>query len=136
MLAVVDTKRLSSAAEELRKIKARVPNEHLVQLGVPGSPSRVETILSHLSAATIVHFACHGTQDRAKPLESPLLVDDGLLTISKIMQQPTLNGSLAFLCACETAKGDGNFPDEAMSLGASLLFSGFRSVVTTMWYVH
>ncbi|KAH9484411.1 hypothetical protein JR316_0003892 [Psilocybe cubensis] len=137
MLAVVDTKRLSCASEELDKIKARVPNDHLVQLGASkDSPSNVKTILSHLSTASIVHFACHGTQDRNKPLQSGLLVDDGLLTISKIMQQQKLNGSLAFLCACETAMGDENLPDEAMSLGASLLFSGFRSVIATMWNIQ
>jgi hypothetical protein len=31
--------------------------------------------------------------------------------------------------------GDGNLPDEAMSLAGSLLFSGFRHVIATMWYV-
>jgi hypothetical protein len=29
--------------------------------------------------------------------------------------------------------GDENLPDEAMSLAASLLFSGFRHVIATMW---
>ena len=43
------------------------------------------------------------------------------------------NGSLAFLCDCETAMGDQNLPDEAMSIGASLIFCGFRRVIATMW---
>jgi CHAT domain-containing protein len=41
--------------------------------------------------------------------------------------------SLAFLSACETAKGDKTIPDEAMHLAATLLFAGFRGVVATMW---
>ena len=44
--------------------------------------------------------------------------------------------SLAFLSACETAKGDSKTPDEAIHLAATLLFqlfAGFRGVVATMW---
>jgi CHAT domain-containing protein len=42
---------------------------------------------------------------------------------------------LAFLSACETAKGDNEQPDQAMHLAAAMLFSGFKSIVATMWYV-
>ncbi|KAJ7603472.1 hypothetical protein DFH06DRAFT_1022192 [Mycena polygramma] len=43
--------------------------------------------------------------------------------------------ALAFLSACETAKGDETVPDEAMhrDLAATLLFAGFHGVVATMW---
>ena len=133
MLAVVDTKRLQSAKTELEKIKTRVPSDCLIQFGTPDSPALVETIFRHLPSASIVHFACHGKQLKSNPLNSALLVDDGELTISKIMQQPLPNGEVAFLCACETAAGDAGLPDEAMSLGASILFSGFRNVIATMW---
>jgi CHAT domain-containing protein len=43
------------------------------------------------------------------------------------------NLSLAFLSACETAKGDNGTPDEAMHLAGVMLFAGFRSVIGTMW---
>ncbi|KDR73338.1 hypothetical protein GALMADRAFT_1341890, partial [Galerina marginata CBS 339.88] len=138
ILAIADTKRLSSAGKEVKVIERHLSNpESLVQLGTSGhNPGNVDKILSHLSSASIVHFACHGKQDQSTPLNSALLVEDGPLTISKIMQQPLPHGSLAFLCACETAMGDANLPDEAMSLGASLLFSGFRSVIATMWEIQ
>ncbi|KAF8154290.1 CHAT domain-containing protein [Crassisporium funariophilum] len=135
MMAVVDTSRLPSARSELENIRRRVPNDCLVQLGIPGVPAQVEAIISHLSTASIVHFACHGKQNRSKPLDSALVVEDGEIIISRIIQQPLPNGSLAFLCACETAMGDENLPDEAMSLGACLLFSGFSRVVATMWEI-
>jgi hypothetical protein len=45
------------------------------------------------------------------------------------------NAFLAFLSAGETAKGDRMQPDQAMHLAAAMLFSGFKSVVATMWYV-
>jgi CHAT domain-containing protein len=42
--------------------------------------------------------------------------------------------SLAFLSACQTAKGDQNQPDQAVHLAASFLFCGFKSVIATMWW--
>ena len=133
MMVVVQTKELPSAKTELENIQRHIPSDALVVFGVPGAVANVETVASCLSEASIVHFACHGTQDRLKPLNSGLKLDDGLLRISRIMKEKTLDGSLAFLCACETAMGDEKLPDEAMSLGASLLFSGFQSVIATMW---
>jgi CHAT domain-containing protein len=49
------------------------------------------------------------------------------------MKERIPNGALAFLCACETAMGVEKLLDEAMSLGACLLLSGFHRVVATMW---
>ena len=112
---------------------ARVPNEFLVELGVPKAPATVNKVVSHLSSASIVHFACHGEQDKKNPLESSLILEDGRLEISRIMQESIPNASLAFLCACETAMGHEDLPDEAMHIGATLLFAGFRGVVATMW---
>ncbi|KAF7358249.1 hypothetical protein MVEN_00873800 [Mycena venus] len=91
-----------------------------------------------------MHFACHGTQDLENPLDSSLILTDGRLKVSDIMRQPDGDNtldikktmSLAFLSACETAKGDKTVPDEAMHLAATLLFAGFRGVVATMCYTR
>ncbi|KDR71661.1 hypothetical protein GALMADRAFT_75010, partial [Galerina marginata CBS 339.88] len=133
MMVAIQSAELPSTKKELDRIKRHVPSDALVVLGVPGAPAQVEVVASQLSGVSIVHFACHGKQDRVNPLDSGLRLSDGLLRVSRIMQEPMPNGSLAFLCACETGMGDENLPDEAMSLGASLLFSGFRRVVATMW---
>jgi CHAT domain-containing protein len=95
----------------------------------------------HLRESAIVHFACHGIQDLKHPLDSGLILTDGRLKVSEIMRRPENEKasnvkntmSLAFLSACETAKGDDTVPDEAMHLAATLLFAGFRGVVATMW---
>jgi CHAT domain-containing protein len=115
--------------DELRKIEAHVPNKDLIKL-VHGS---VEQVISHLPTISVAHFACHGEQNPQNPLECTLLLQDGQLKVSQIMQQPMPNASLAFLSACETAMGDENLPDEVIHLGATLLFAGFRGVVATMW---
>ncbi|KAF7369489.1 CHAT domain-containing protein [Mycena venus] len=91
-----------------------------------------------------MHFSCHGTQDLENPLDSGLILADGRLKVSKVMSPPEVNSalvvknsmSIAFLSACETAKGDKDSPDEAMHLAATLLFSGFRGVVATMWIMN
>ncbi|PPQ93379.1 hypothetical protein CVT25_007088 [Psilocybe cyanescens] len=133
MMAVIESQQLASTKDELNKIRQYVSRDALVELGVPESPAEIEDVASRLSTVSVVHFACHGMQNSLKPLDSGLKLSDGLLRISRIMKEKMPNGSLAFLCACETAMGDQNIPDEAMSLAACLLFSGFRRVVATMW---
>ena len=133
MMVVVQSKELSSTQRELKKIEQYVPNESLIRFGIPGFPASVETVASCLSDVSIAHFACHRKQNPLEPLESWLKLEDGLLFISRIMKESMPNSSLAFLCACDTAMGDKNLPDEAMSLAASLLFSRFRHVIATMW---
>ena len=139
MLAVIEpgsgSNYLPATETELKRIESHVPSEWLTTLGTKDSPSSVEKVLTSLSTASFVHFACHGAQDFKKPLESALLLRDGPLKITQIMQRRMPNASLAFLSACETARGDDKTPDEAMHIAATLLFAGFRGVVGTMWYV-
>jgi CHAT domain-containing protein len=133
MMVVIESSELPSTKTELKVIEQHVSSDMLIKVGVTGRPAEVEAVASLLPSASIVHFACHGIQHRTKPLDSGLKLNDGLLRISRIMKETITNKSLAFLCACETAMGDKDLPDEAMSLGASLLFSGFHRVIATMW---
>ncbi|KIM42567.1 hypothetical protein M413DRAFT_444281 [Hebeloma cylindrosporum] len=136
MLAIVQPKSLPSTAFELRAIQRHIPNDALVALGDPPSTplATVSEVLRHLSTASIVHFACHGKHNLGNPLRSALLLDNGeKLSVERIMQHDMRNAQLAFLCACETAMGETELPDESMHLGAALLFAGFKGVVATMW---
>ena len=135
MIAVIQSHDLPSTKMELTNIRQHVPHSVLTELGVSGVPAGVEDVAACLSDASVVHFACHGIQDALEPLHSGLKLDDGILRISRIMKEKMPNGALAFLCACETAKGDAKLPDELLSLGASMIFSGFQRVVATMWSV-
>jgi CHAT domain-containing protein len=96
----------------------------------------VEDTSRVMQAASIVHLACHGIQDTHDATQSGFCLGDGRLTIAKLMELKLDNAFLAFLSACETAKGDQEQPDQAMHLAAAMLFSGFKSVVATMWYVN
>jgi CHAT domain-containing protein len=124
-----DQDSLPCTLDELRKIEGHVPAESLVKL-VPGS---VKDVMLNLPTISIAHFACHGKQYPINPLESSLLLQDGPLKVSQIMQQSMPNASQVFLSACETAMGDESLPDEVIHLGAALLFAGFCGVVATMW---
>ena len=143
MLAVIQSKmpsnprlNLPGTVKELGMIERHVPEKWLTRLGTEEVPTSVARVLSHLPDASFAHFACHGSQDIVNPLNSALLLGDGDLKVSKIMQNHIPNASLVFLSACETAKGDEDAPDEAMHLAATMLFVGFRGVVGTMWSVH
>ncbi|KAJ6609136.1 hypothetical protein B0H10DRAFT_2300698, partial [Mycena sp. CBHHK59/15] len=115
---------------ELTQIQKRVPEQWLTSLGGV-APTTVDLAKAHLRKSSIVHFACHGMQDLANPLDSSLVLTDGLLTINHIMHgrhgSSKSPGSvsteksmlLAFLSACEAEKGDERIPDEAMHLAAT-----------------
>jgi CHAT domain-containing protein len=93
-------------------------------------------VLEQIHSASILHLACHGSQNTSDALQSGFFLDDGLLTVSKLMELELPNAFLAILSACETAKGDVMQPDQAIHLAAAMLFAGFKSVVATMWYVY
>ncbi|KAJ6546223.1 CHAT domain-containing protein [Mycena vulgaris] len=126
---------LPGTQKELEKIKSRIPSQWLTALD---STTR-DTVIHHLHSSSVIHFACHGTQDLGNPLNSGLILSDGRLNVSRIMHAPEMarnSMKLAFLSACETAKGDTETPDEAMHLAATLLFAGFGGVVATMWRMN
>jgi CHAT domain-containing protein len=65
-----------------------------------------EALLDKLSEATILHLACHGYQDSENALSSGFVMSDKMLTIERLMQVPLPRAFMAFLSACDTAKGD------------------------------
>jgi CHAT domain-containing protein len=97
--------------------------------------STTDGVLEHIQAASILHLACHGTQNLSDALQSGFHLEDGMLTISKLTELELPRAFLAVLDACETAKGDIAQPDQAIHLAGAMLFAGFKSVVATMWYV-
>jgi len=96
----------------------------------------VDGVANALGGSQWFHLACHGHPNREKPFDSSFALRDGALTIQKIIQSDLHNPQFAFLSACHTTAGDGSSPDEAIHLAAAMQFSGFRSVVGTMWSVH
>jgi CHAT domain-containing protein len=99
----------------------------------PHCVSTAEEVLKLLPDATVLHLACHGRQNASNPLESGFIMHDKMMQVGDIIRLSLPNARLAFLSACETARGDIERPDEALHLAATMLYVGFKSVVGTMW---
>jgi CHAT domain-containing protein len=104
---------LLSTTEEIKTVKAALPGANLVS--IPGAIDNVDgdtggvtasALLDKLPEATILHLACHGRQDPDNALNSGFVMSDEMLTIERLMQVPLPRAFMAFLSACETAKGD------------------------------
>jgi CHAT domain-containing protein len=122
--------------EEISYVATATKSSTIKDIRLQAGSTTVTGTSAMMQTANIVHLACHGIQDSGDATQSGFCLGDGRLTISKLMQLKPDNAFLAFLSACETAKGDVKQPDQAMHLAAAMLFSGFKSVVATMWYVH
>ncbi|KAF8998719.1 CHAT domain-containing protein [Cyathus striatus] len=135
MMVVIDPKSLPQTVSEMKEIEKHISSDVLHKFGTNDSPALVDDVVLSLSSVSIAHFACHGQQFTDNSLKSSLKLQDSDLMISSIMEKHMPNATLSFLCACETAMGDSTLLDEVMHLGATLLFSGFRGVITTMWSI-
>jgi CHAT domain-containing protein len=96
----------------------------------------VAAVLRHMKECNWIHLACHGVQDTTSPTESAFHLIDNPLTLKEIMKQSFTHTELAFLSACQTAKGDSELPEEAIHLAAGMLMAGYGSVVGTMWSIR
>lgn len=131
---------LPYTVEERKCIQEVIPPEAFLHLSdsestqypTDGSDATLENVLLRLPAASIVHFACHGTQS-SDPLKSALHLQNGQLTLDMIMHQNLPNSSIAILSSCHSAAGDQDQPDETIHLGAAMLAAEFQSVIATMW---
>ncbi|KAG1852507.1 CHAT domain-containing protein [Suillus subluteus] len=117
----------------------------LVQKFVPATATRTTVsgdeatragALQALEENTWVHLACHGKQDPTQPYNSHFVMKDEHLTLLDIMDRDIPYAEFAFLSACHTAVGDEETPDEVIHLAAGLQFSGFKSVIGTLWEVN
>ncbi|EIN09410.1 hypothetical protein PUNSTDRAFT_133202 [Punctularia strigosozonata HHB-11173 SS5] len=114
------------------RTRITIPQEDDAMFGEENGMT-AQMLLDKLPEATLLHLACHGRQDAECPLNSGFVMRDKLLTIEELVPIPLPRAFLAFLSACETAKGDKNQPDQTIHLAAAMLFAGFKSVIATLW---
>jgi CHAT domain-containing protein len=102
---------------------------------IAGEAATPENVIAHLPMHPWVHFACHGVLQPGRPFESSFLLQHKThLTLLQIVKSHVPTAELAFLAACHTAElAEDGTPDEVLHLTAAMQFSGFRSVVGTMW---
>ncbi|KAG2108781.1 CHAT domain-containing protein [Suillus cothurnatus] len=145
------TPTLSALVRSRQMMKKRVtPSFATVGQGQPGAgkgkallavDSELELIYKLVPATakrenTWVHLACHGKQDPAQPYDSHFVMRDEHLTLLNIMEKDIPHAEFAFLSACHTAVSNEKMPDEVIHLAAGLQFSGFKSIIGTLWEVN
>ncbi|KIJ45381.1 hypothetical protein M422DRAFT_166732 [Sphaerobolus stellatus SS14] len=130
--------KLRGTFDEIKYINAAVEQSRpLTLMTLVEEKATLGNVLSELKTATWVHFACHGVQNASHPTESALLLaGKDRLTLGMLTSLKITHGGLAFLSACQTAKGDEKLSDEAVHLGGGMLAIGFGGVIATMWSVH
>jgi CHAT domain-containing protein len=92
-------------------------------------------VLTAMETHDWVHLACHAHQNLEDPTDTGFFLHDGTLSLASITQKSFKNKGLAFLSACQTARGDENLADEAVHLASGMLMAGYPSVIATMWSV-
>jgi CHAT domain-containing protein len=99
------------------------------------------TVADNLGQQAIVHFSCHGTANFNEPLNSGLLMSDGLLTLRELFNLKLTEGNkrgirLAVLSACETGLPGLDLADEAIGLPVGLLQAGVAGAIASLWAVN
>ncbi|KAG2089824.1 CHAT domain-containing protein, partial [Suillus cothurnatus] len=127
-------KELLAVDSELELVHKLVPAT-ANRTSISGDAATRVGALKALQENTWVHLACHGKQDRTQPYDSHFVMKDEHLTLLDIMERDIPHAEFAFLSACHTAVGDEETPEEVIHLAAGLQFSGFKSVIGTLWEV-
>ncbi len=93
----------------------------------------------HLTAATHVHLACHGTFRPFSPLNSTIHLNGHEVLPVESLLRPALklaSAELVILSACNSASEESwRTPDEAIGFPAVLLTAGARTVVAAQWEI-
>jgi CHAT domain-containing protein len=124
---------LPGVDSERRSIECLAGSGSVIRIA--GEAATPENVIAHLPMHPWVHFACHGVLQPGRPFESSFLLQHKThLTLLHIVKSHVPTAELAFLAACHTAElAEDGTPDEVLHLTAAMQFSGFRSVVGTMW---
>jgi hypothetical protein len=92
----------------------------------------IGTVLDNLWEREWAHFVCHGVQNTRSPMSSTFALHDGTLELSSLMGAAYVRGELAVSSACQIAKGSEELPEGAMHLAASMMVTGYMSVVAIL----
>jgi CHAT domain-containing protein/tetratricopeptide (TPR) repeat protein len=88
------------------------------------------------ASATFIHLACHAHAPLFAAGEAFVLLADGPLSGDEIAGLARLDARLAVVSACQSAVSRlDDLPDEAISLGTTMIIAGAACVVASLWPV-
>ena len=124
---------LSEVCEDVKVVEQL--NTRLTVKSLISEGATPTSVLDGLRGHQFVHFVCHGTLEAKKPFDAGFeLHANERLTLLNIVQSRLPAAEFAFLSACHTAElTEGSSFEEGLHLAAAVQYSGFKSVVGTMW---
>lgn len=109
---------------------------HVLGCGKPlmGPAATIKDVLAGLRGSRVAHIAAHATFSQEAPLDSRILLADGVLSVRDILGA-RLDIDLLVLSACETGLSSRIAGDELMGLGHAFIGAGVRSIIVSSWEV-
>jgi CHAT domain-containing protein len=83
----------------------------------------------------VVHLACHGHIDEARPRLSCLILAQGEVLSLDVLSGLRIPAELAVLSACETGSGASHRGEGVIGLTGGFLSAGCPRVLVTLWKV-
>jgi tetratricopeptide (TPR) repeat protein len=123
------TEDLPAAEREARAVAAVLGVKPLI-----GRKVAKETVLKALYDAPIIHLAAHAWFDERDPLESRILVADGMISARDLVSS-FCEAELVVLSSCEGGAASRVIGGEVAGLGHALLRAGARAVLASLWPV-
>ncbi|MFL5588390.1 MAG: CHAT domain-containing protein [Ktedonobacteraceae bacterium] len=99
-----------------------------------GTAATKSEVLARFANATLIHLATHAFFDVNNPLESGIVLADGVLTAREILQH-RLQANLLVLSACESGRVGSLGGEELAGLSQAFLQAGVRSLLVSLWRV-
>ena len=131
LLVVQPDPQMPSSLQEMHVVQTVCP---LVKTLFQKKATPIST-LELLNYHRFAHISCHGILEMGKPFDAFFKLYEGSrLTLLDIVRSRLPKAEFAFLSACHTAEITGeSIENEGLHLAAAVQYSGFRSVVGTMW---
>ena len=131
LLVVQPDAQMPSSLQEMRVVRTLCPS---VETLFRKKATPIFT-LERLKHHRLVHISSHGILEIGKPFDAFFKLYEGSrLTLLDIVRSRLPNAEFAFLSACHTAEiTEESIANEGLHLAAAVQYSGFRSVVGTMW---
>jgi len=121
---------LRYAEAEAREVAKMLGTKPLI-----GPQATKKAVLKRLSDASVVHLATHAYFAPGSPLDSGIVLADGVLTAREVMSH-RLKADLLVLSACQTGMAGVLGGDELAGLAQAFLQAGARSLVASLWSVN
>ena len=102
--------------------------------GTEPSPPLPDALIARITAADLIHLACHGNPDPHEPLQSMLLLGQPV-PLGTLLPRDLRRGTTIVLSACHLASIGSEQSSEQLGFPAAMLAMGAGSVIAALWTV-